>query len=124
MEKIKIFVNDLRLNLTTGTISHITHRLTGIAFLLFLFLHIFTLSSIFIGPEAFENALLFYDSPFGHVLEFMLMLAVSVHMINGIKIIIIDFFKLSGVHKRYFWISFIILLIIVFSSIGVFFSIS
>lgn len=91
------------------------------AFILFLFLHVFTLSSVFIGAEAFEDALLFYDSPFGHVLEFTLMLAISVHLVNGIRITIIDFFNLSLVHKKYFWISFIIFLIIILSSIGVFF---
>ncbi len=109
------------MNLTTGTISHITHRITGIAFLIFLFLHLFTLGSVFIGPDAFENALLFYDSPFGHVLEFTLMLAISVHLVNGIRITVIDFLNLSYIHKKYFWISFIIILIIVLSSIGVFF---
>ncbi len=121
MDKVKIFINDLRLNLTTGMVSHITHRLTGIAFILFIFLHIFTLSSVFIGPEAFENALLFYDSPFGHVLEFTLMFAISIHLINGIRITIIDFFNLSSIHKKYFWISLIVFLIIVLLSIKVFF---
>ncbi len=121
MHKIKTFLSDLKLNLTTGTVSHITHRITGIAFLVFLFLHVFTLSSVFRGPEAFENALLLYDNPFGYSLEFALMFAVSIHLINGVRITIIDFLNLSFVHKRYFWISFIVFLIIVILSIAVFF---
>jgi succinate dehydrogenase/fumarate reductase cytochrome b subunit len=52
------------------------------------------------------------------------MFAVSIHLINGVRITIIDFFNLSRVHKKYFWISFIVFLIIVILSIGVFFRIS
>ena len=122
MKKIKAFLVDLKLNLTTGTISHITHRITGITFLIFIFLHMFTLSSVLLGPDAFEDALLFYDSPLGHVLEFMLMFAVSIHLVNGVRITIIDFFNLSSAHKKYFWISFVVILIIVILSIRVFFS--
>ncbi len=82
MNKAKTYLNDLRLNITTGTISHVTHRVTGIAFVIFLFLHILTLSSVFRGPEAFEDALLVYDSPLGRSLEFALMFAISIHLIN------------------------------------------
>jgi succinate dehydrogenase cytochrome b556 subunit len=123
MNKAKTYLNDLRLNSTTGTISHVTHRVTGIAFVIFLFLHIFTLSSVFRGPEAFEDALLVYDSPLGRSLEFALMFAVSIHLINGVRITIIDFLNLSQVHKRYFWISFIVFSIIVILSVAVFFRI-
>ncbi len=123
MYKVKAFIADLKLNLTTGTISHITHRITGIAFLIFLFLHVFTLSSVFRGPEAFEDALLIYDSPIGRSLEFALMFAVCIHLINGVRITIIDFLNLSQIHRRYFWISFIVFLIIVILSIAVFFPI-
>ncbi|MFQ5965172.1 MAG: succinate dehydrogenase, cytochrome b556 subunit [Candidatus Scalinduaceae bacterium] len=121
MYKVKAFLNDLRLNLTTGTVSYITHRITGIAFLIFLFLHVFTLSSVFRGTEAFENSLILYDNPFGYSLEFALMFAVSIHLINGIRITIIDFFNLSYTHKKYFWITFVVFLIIVILSIAVFF---
>lgn len=121
MDKIKTFIIDLKLNLTTGTISHITHRVTGIAVLIFLFLHMFTLGSVFVGQEAFEDALLLYDNPFGRLLEYLLMLAVCVHLINGVRITIMDFFNLSLLHKRYFWISFIIFFVIVIFSLPVFF---
>ncbi len=120
---IKTFLTDLKLNLTTGTVSHITHRITGIAFLIFLFLHVFTLSSVFFGQEAFEDALLFYDNFFGRSLEFALMFAISIHLINGVRITIIDFLNLSQAHKRYFWISFIVFSIIVILSVAVFFRI-
>jgi succinate dehydrogenase cytochrome b556 subunit len=121
MCKVKTFISDLKLNLTTGTISHIAHRITGIAFLVFLFLHIFTLSSVFMGQEAFEDALIFYDNPLGRALEFTLMLGVSIHLINGIRITVIDFLNLSRVHKKYFWISFVVFSIIVILSVAVFF---
>ncbi|MHC4183700.1 MAG: succinate dehydrogenase, cytochrome b556 subunit, partial [Planctomycetota bacterium] len=113
----------LKLNITTGTISHIAHRITGIAFLIFLFLHIYTLSSVFRGQDAFEDTLLFYDNPFGRFVEFALMFAVSIHLINGVRITIIDFFNLSRVHKKYFWISFVVFSIIVILSVAVFFRI-
>lgn len=121
MYKVKTFISDLKLNLTTGTISHIAHRISGIAFLVFLFLHIFTLSSVFMGQEWFEEALLFYDNPFGRVLEFSLMFGISIHLINGIRITVIDFLNLSHVHKKYFWISFVVFSMIVILSVGVFF---
>jgi len=123
MCKVKTFLTDLKLNLTTGTISHIAHRITGIAFLIFLFLHIYTLSSVFRGQDAFEDTLLFYDNLFGRSVEFALMFAVSIHLINGVRITIIDFLNLSRVHKKYFWISFVVFSIIVILSVAVFFRI-
>jgi len=106
-----IFVNEAKLNPNLGTFSYMLHRLTGIALAIYLIMHTWVLSSAQISGEAFDDRLAMVQTPFFHVLEYLLVAVVFMHMINGLRIIIADFFGATRKHKLLFWIGLIIFIV-------------
>ena len=70
-------VRDTLLNFNPGMLAFVAHRVTGVALSVYLILHILTLSSVVKGPEQFNEALKYYDNPFGHFMEFLLLVIPS-----------------------------------------------
>lgn len=84
--------------------SFILHRVTGIGVLLFLLIHILDTVLIGWGPELYNKVMALYAHPFFRVGEVALFGAVLFHAINGIRIIVIDFWeKGSQYHKQMFY---------------------
>lgn len=75
-----------------GHLSFLGHRLAGLATLLFLTTHIIDTAWASLIPEAYAHALELYRSPFAMVGEIFLVAGVLFHGVNGLKIIISDFF--------------------------------
>jgi len=118
MQKIKESFNDLIKNKNPGMYAFWIHRITGVAVTIFLFLHIFTLSSVFRGKDAYDYAISKFDTKPGYVFQYALLLAVAIHLLNGIRITVVDFFGLSRSQKKLLWISLLVFLLIV--AIGIF----
>ena len=88
----------------SGHWSYIFHRLTGVAVLLFLFAHIVDTALIGWGPEVYNRAIALYRHPFFRVNEVVLFAAVLYHSLNGVRILIVDFWPRSTrYHRRLFW---------------------
>jgi succinate dehydrogenase cytochrome b subunit len=83
-----------------GQYSWIMHRITGVAVILFLFMHVVDTALIGWGPEAYNRVTQAYVNPGIHLLELGLVLAVLFHSINGTKITLIDFFPRLARHIR------------------------
>ncbi|HEX6399633.1 MAG TPA: succinate dehydrogenase, cytochrome b556 subunit [Actinomycetota bacterium] len=75
-----------------GQWSWVLHRVTGVAVILFLFVHVVDTALVGWGPEAYEKVLKAYANPIVHLLELGLVIAVLYHSINGLKVTLIDFF--------------------------------
>ncbi|KAA0251559.1 MAG: succinate dehydrogenase, cytochrome b556 subunit [Candidatus Jettenia sp.] len=118
MQKLKEGFKDLIKNRYPGMYAFWIHRITGIAVTLFLFLHIWTLSYVFRGKTAYDYAISKFDTTFGYIFQYVLLLAVAIHLLNGIRITIVDFWHLTRLQKKLLWISFFIFLII--AIIGIF----
>lgn len=116
--KLKEGFRDLAKNQYPGMYAFWIHRITGIAITLFLFLHIWTLSAVFRGRVAYDLAISKFDATFGYTLQYLLLLAVALHLLNGIRITIIDFWHLTRLQRKLLWISSFVFLII--AIIGVF----
>lgn len=87
-----------------GMLSWALHRLTGLGILLFLIIHIADIFIIGYGPEAFNDLLFIYHNPFFRILEIVLVGAVYYHAINGVRVILIDFWdRASLIHKELYW---------------------
>jgi succinate dehydrogenase / fumarate reductase cytochrome b subunit len=86
-----------------GYWAWLLHRVSGVAIILFLFLHVLDTSLIGFGPEAYESFVFLYRIPVFRVLEVALAGAVLYHGINGIRIIIIDFVDKSTRIQRQLW---------------------
>src|SRR3989339_2112394 len=105
MQKLKEGFKDLVRNRNPGMWSFWIHRVTGVAVTIFLFLHIFTLSSVFRGKDAYDYAISKFDTQIGYIFQYALLLAVAVHLLNGIRITVVDFWGLTRVQKKLLWVS-------------------
>lgn len=92
-----------------GQWSWVLHRLTGVGVLLFLFIHILDTALIMLGPVWYNRILEVYRMPLFGLMEIGLFAAVLYHSVNGVRIIVIDFWPASTVHyKKMFWIQMVI----------------
>lgn len=117
LQKLKEGFKDLVKNRNPGMVSFWIHRVTGVAVTVFLFLHIFTLSSVFRGKDAYDYAISKFDTKSGYLFQYVLLLAVAIHLLNGIRITIADFWGLTRSQKRLLWVSLFFFLLI--AAVGV-----
>src|SRR5919197_6654259 len=84
-----------------GQWSWIAHRVTGVAIILFLFAHVVDTALVGWGPDAYNRVVRVYQNPIVGLLELGLVAAVVYHALNGIRIMIIDFWpKASDWHRQ------------------------
>jgi succinate dehydrogenase / fumarate reductase cytochrome b subunit len=83
-----------------GQWSWLAHRITGVAVILFLFAHIVDTAVVGWGPHAYERVVSVYHNPVVKLLELGLVAAVLYHAINGVKIMIFDFWPSSAKHMK------------------------
>jgi len=73
--------------------SWIAHRGTGIAVMGFLFLHILDTSLVALGPKHYNQFVKLYKTSVFRPLEVLLVGAVIFHAINGLRVVLIDFWS-------------------------------
>ncbi|MBI4529907.1 MAG: succinate dehydrogenase, cytochrome b556 subunit [Candidatus Latescibacteria bacterium] len=83
-----------------GMWSWIFHRITGIGVLLFLFAHIVDTALIGWGPEVYNRMVTLYSAPPVRVMEVLLVAAVLYHALNGLRVILIDFWAAGVTFQR------------------------
>lgn len=76
------------------------HRLSGIGVLVYLFIHIVETSMVTLGPTVYDATLgLFRNLPI-RLGEIVLMAALVYHSLNGLKVILLDFFPATTTWYR------------------------
>lgn len=105
-----------------GSWAWILHRLSGLALVFYITLHIWVINTLTQGPEKFETIMTFLNSPLFKYLEVGLWGIILFHAFNGVRIIIVDFFKGSFAQKKVFFI--LILIAFIMWAIGSFIIIS
>jgi succinate dehydrogenase / fumarate reductase, cytochrome b subunit len=86
-----------------GQWSWAFHRISGVGVILFLFVHILDTALVIVGPDAYNRVVRAYHAPIIRLLEIGLGAMVLFHALNGLRIILIDFFpKLADHHKLLF----------------------
>lgn len=91
-----------RYRVRTGMFAWMLHRLTGVALVGYLVLHVWGLKAM-TDPEAYNALITGYHAPIYKVGEFLLLGAVIYHALNGLRIVLIDFVGWSPNQKRLFW---------------------
>ena len=81
-----------------GQWSWLLHRVTGVAIILFLFAHVVDTAVVGWGPEAYNRVVGVYHNSFVRLLELGLVAAVLYHALNGVRIMIIDFWPRAPRH--------------------------
>lgn len=83
-----------------GQWSWLLHRITGVAIILFLFAHVVDTAVVGWGPEAYNRVISVYHNWVVELLELGLVAAVLYHSINGVKIMVFDFWPASSRHMK------------------------
>jgi len=85
--------------------SWVLHRITGVGIFFFLLVHILDTSLVRVSPEAYNAVIDTYKTPIMGLGEIALVAAIGFHALNGLRIILIDFWKVGAKHQRLmFWI--------------------
>jgi succinate dehydrogenase / fumarate reductase cytochrome b subunit len=94
--------------------SWLLHRVTGLGILLFLFVHIVDISMIGFGPRVYNESVLLFDNVIVRLLSLSLIAAVLFHSFNGVRIVLIDFWKKGVRYQQVMFVAALVLAIVVF----------
>ena len=83
-----------------GMWSWVLHRITGVAIYFFLLVHILDTSLVRLSPEAYNAVINTYKTPIMGLGEIALVAAIGLHALNGIRIILIDFWSVGTKHQK------------------------
>jgi succinate dehydrogenase / fumarate reductase, cytochrome b subunit len=93
---------------STGFISFVLRRFTGLALVFYLTLHIWVIGSAIQGPEVFDARLNTVQTPIFKLMEILLLAAVVYHAFDGIRLLIVHYFKVTEYRQSLFWAAFVI----------------
>ena len=91
---------------STGFISFVLRRVSGVALALYLFLHMWVIGSVNRGPEVFDARLATVQTPFFKLMEVLLLAAVVYHAFDGMRLLIIYYFNVTDQRKSLFYATF------------------
>jgi len=87
-----------------GMWSWVLHRITGVAIYFFLLVHVLDTSLVRLSPEAYNAVIGAYKTPIMGLGEIALVAAIGLHALNGLRIILVDFWsKGTRYQKQLFW---------------------
>jgi succinate dehydrogenase / fumarate reductase cytochrome b subunit len=93
---------------STGFISFVLRRFSGVALVLYLFTHMWVIGSALSGPEVFDARLATVQTTFFKFLEILLLAAVVYHAFDGIRLLIVHYFKVTEYRKSLFYAAFVV----------------
>jgi succinate dehydrogenase / fumarate reductase cytochrome b subunit len=76
------------------------HRVTGLGILLFLIIHVVDTAIVIYWPGLYDHALNIYRSPLFRFAELLIFFSVLFHALNGLRIIIQDFWPKTMLRQR------------------------
>ena len=83
-----------------GMWSWVLHRITGATIFFFLFIHVLDTALVRLSPQAYDEVISTYKTPIVGLMEFGLVAAVLYHALNGIRVILIDFWAQGTRYQR------------------------
>jgi succinate dehydrogenase / fumarate reductase cytochrome b subunit len=100
------WIQDFTLNKHWGQVSFGLHRITGVLLAIYLIPHILLNSSALVfGPKAYTEITGSVQGPAFHFLELAIILGVAFHLFNGVRLILVDFFRMTRSQKKLFnWV--------------------
>ena len=79
--------------------------MTGLLTFFFLFAHVLDTALVRVSPESYDRVIDIYKNPFVNVLEVALVGAVLFHALNGIRVMLVDFWsKGPKLQKAMLWV--------------------
>jgi succinate dehydrogenase cytochrome b subunit len=97
-----------------GMWSWVLHRITGVAIFFFLFAHVIDTAMVRVSPHAYDSAVATYKNPVVGILEVGLVAAVLLHALNGVRIILVDFWEKGPRYQRQMSYGVVVLFVVLF----------
>ncbi len=104
VEYLKKIVSETLKSWESGFIAFHLQRITGLLVLVYLFLHIGVLRAIVGGEAVYQQRIGLITSPVFKFFEWLLLFTVLFHTLNGVRILLVDFFGMVRLQKPLFWI--------------------
>jgi succinate dehydrogenase / fumarate reductase, cytochrome b subunit len=103
-----------------GMWSWVLHRITGATIFFFLFVHVLDTALVRVSPQAYNEVIETYKTPIVGLMEIGLVVAVLYHALNGIRVILIDFWSKGPRYQRQMlWVVVGIFLAVFIPALGV-----
>jgi succinate dehydrogenase / fumarate reductase cytochrome b subunit len=83
-----------------GMWSWVLHRITGVSVFLFLFVHVLDTALVRVDPALYDAVIETYKTPIVNLMEVGLVGAVLFHALNGVRIVLIDFWSKGPKYQR------------------------
>ncbi|ALR12811.1 succinate dehydrogenase, cytochrome b556 subunit [Mycobacteroides saopaulense] len=80
--------------------SWVLHRITGATIFFFLFVHVLDTALVRVSPEAYNSVIETYKTPIVGLMELGLVAAVLYHALNGVRVILVDFWSKGPRYQR------------------------
>jgi succinate dehydrogenase / fumarate reductase cytochrome b subunit len=88
-----------------GMWSWVLHRITGVAIFFFLLVHVLDTSLVRLSPNDYNAVIATYKTPLIGLGELGLVAAILFHALNGIRVMLIDFWRKGAKYQNVmFWI--------------------
>jgi succinate dehydrogenase / fumarate reductase cytochrome b subunit len=89
-----------------GMWSWVGHRITGVLIFVFLLVHVLDTALVRVSPEAYNVIMESYKNPVVGLGEAGLVAAVLFHALNGIRVVLVDFWRKGSLYQRQmFWVA-------------------
>ena len=103
-----------------GMWSWVLHRITGATIFFFLFVHVLDTALVRVSPQAYNEVVDTYKTPLVGLMEVGLVAAVLYHALNGIRVILIDFWQHGPRYQRLMlWVVAAVWLAVMIPALGV-----
>ena len=74
-----------------GTLAWLFHRISGLALIFYMTLHVWVVHHLSVSPESFNQMMELLAHPVFKVAEVGLLAAVLFHSLNGIRVILVEY---------------------------------
>ncbi len=103
-----------------GMWSWVLHRITGATIFFFLFVHVLDTALVRVSPQAYNEVIETYKTPLVGLMEVGLVAAVLYHALNGIRVILVDFWRHGPRYQRLMlWIVAGVFVAVMIAALGV-----
>ncbi|WP_084612169.1 succinate dehydrogenase, cytochrome b556 subunit [Thermocrispum municipale] len=83
-----------------GMWSWVLHRITGVLTFFFLFVHVLDTALVRVSPSTYDEVIASYKTPLVNLLEVGLVGAVLYHALNGLRVMLVDFWSKGPRYQR------------------------
>ena len=73
-----------------GTLAWILHRLSGLALIFYMLIHLWVIHHLIVGERSFDGVMEFLSTPLFQFLEIGLIGVIMYHLFNGLRVTLID----------------------------------